>query len=104
MCLAALIDATHTHSAALIDATYTHSVLLSLMSHTLTAALAAAAAASLPGSRKVSPPSHTQLHNSLRRYVPLIQVTAALEPRALAQLQQQVRNSHRWTRAQDQTA
>lgn len=38
---------------------------------------------------KVSAPSHTALHNSLRRYTPLIQVMAALEPQALAQLQQQ---------------
>jgi hypothetical protein len=36
-------------------------------------------------------PSHSQLHNSLGRYTPLIQVMAALEPQALAQLQQQVR-------------
>jgi hypothetical protein len=43
-----------------------------------------------PGSRKVVAPSHSQLHNSLGRYTPLIQVMAALEPQALAQLQQQV--------------
>jgi hypothetical protein len=42
------------------------------------------------GARKVSAPSHSQLHVSLRRYTPLIQLMAALEPQALTQLQQQV--------------
>lgn len=42
------------------------------------------------GGRLVVPPSHQQLHAALKRYAALIQVVAALEPRALQQLQQQV--------------
>jgi hypothetical protein len=47
----------------------------------------------MTGLRKVCPPGRQALHGALRRYVPLIHVTAALEPRALQQLQQQVRGA-----------
>jgi hypothetical protein len=46
-----------------------------------------------PGWRKVSPPDRSRQHAVMARVRPLLQVLAVLEPRALQQLQQQVRGA-----------